>query len=116
MLTKEEFVKYLTEYQSFKKSIDRLGEALGGKEYYYIYECDWYNNVGKMLDIFLDSHFTEEGVDWISYYLFESVEDKLVTINDEDMFGNKRKEYHLNSVDELWNFLLTDTKLYFKNV
>ena len=24
-------------------------------------------------------------------------------------------EYHLNSIDELWEFLLTDKKQYFKN-
>lgn len=117
MITKEEFVKYLTEYQSFKKAIDRLGEALGGEGYYFIYECDWYENVAQMLDIFIDSHFTESGADWICYYLFEDVEDHEVIITKEaDMFKEEEKiVYHLNSLDELWNFLLIDKKLYFKN-
>ena len=117
MITKEEFVKYLTEYQSFEKAITRLGEALGGKGYYYIYECDWYDNVGQMLDIFIDSHFTESGADWIYYYLFENVEDHEVVITKEaDMFeGEEKIIYHLNGIDELWDFLLTDIKHYFKN-
>ena len=117
MITKEEFVKYLTEYQSFGKAINRLGEALGGKGYYYIYECDWYDNVGQMLDIFIDSHFTEEGADWVTYYLFEDIDDKLVIIKKPaDMFNEESKiEYHLNSIEELWNFLQTDINLYFKN-
>jgi len=118
MITKEEFVKYLTEYQSFEKSIDRLGEALGGKGYYYIYECDWYDNVGQMLDIFIDSHFTESGADWIFYYLFEDISDKKVKIKiEEDLFEEEKEiEYHLNSLEELWNFLLINKNLYFKNV
>ena len=117
MITKEEFVKYLTEYQSFEKAIKRLGEALGGKGYYYIYECDWYDNVGQMLDIFINSHFTENGADWIYYYLFENVEDHKVVITKEaDMFkGEEKIIYHLNSIDELWDFLLTDIRRYFKN-
>lgn len=117
MITKEEFVKYLTEYQSFIKAIERLGEALGGKGYYYIYECDWYDNVGQMLDIFIDSHFTEEGSDWVTYYLFEDIDDKLVIIKKPaDMFNEESEiEYHLNSIEELWNFLQTDINLYFKN-
>jgi hypothetical protein len=33
-----------------------------------------------------------------------------------DLFKEKEEiEYHLNSIDELWEFLLTDKKLYFKN-
>lgn len=118
MITKEEFVKYLTEYQSFEKAINRLGEAfLGGKGYYFIYECDWYDSVGQMLDIFIDSHFTESGADWIYYYLFENVEDHEVVITKEaDMFEGKEEIiYHLNSIDELWDFLLTDIRHYFKN-
>jgi hypothetical protein len=32
------------------------------------------------------------------------------------MFNKEEEiEYHLNSINELWDFLLTDKKLYFKN-
>ena len=116
MITKEEFTKFINQYQIFNKALDRLSEALSGSKYGLpLFETDWGEAVGKMLDIFLDSHFTETGVDWIAYYLFESVEDKKVTITKKDMFGEKEFEYHLNSLDELWDFLLTNKVLYFKN-
>ena len=118
MITKEEFVKYITEFQSFEQAIDRMGEAIFGSKYMSnLWESDWYGNVGEMLDTFLDSHFTVDGADWVSYYLFETVDDKSVTVKKEkDIFNEEQEiEYHLNSIDELWDFLLTDKKLYFKN-
>lgn len=118
MITKEEFINYLTQYQIFDKAIDRLSEALSGSKYGIpLFETDWGEAVGEMLDIFLCSHFTVEGADWVTYYLFEDIEDKLVTITKPaDMFNEKKEiEYHLNSLDELWNFLLTDKEAYFKN-
>lgn len=119
MITKEEFTKYITEFQNFEQAIDRMEEAISGSRHACnLWESDWYDSVGRMLDTFLDSHFTEKGIDWVSYYLFETVDDKLVTIKTEaDMFNEEKEiEYHLNSIDELWNFLLTDKELYFKNV
>lgn len=119
MITKEEFTKYISEYQRFDEGLERLSEALSGSKYGIpIFECDWAEAVGKMLDCFLDSHLTVDGADWVTYYMFEDVEDKKVTIKKpEDMFNKETEiEYHLNSIDELWDFLLTDKKKYFKNV
>ena len=80
-------------------------------------DCDWIDEVNKLLEAAIYSHFTEEGVDWIFYYLYELIEDKKVTVTKSaDLFDKEQKiEYHLNSIDELWDFLLTDKKLYFKN-
>ena len=117
MITKEEFIQYITEFQKFDEAIERIEIAVGGSKCACnLWESDWYSNVSKLLDIFVDSHFTEKGADWVYYYLFENINDKKVIIEVEDMFGTDKKEYHLNTIDELWNFLLTDTKLYFKNV
>lgn len=115
MLSKTEFIDYINEFLSFKKTIDKLSDLLGNIP---IYESNIYSNVGKMLDLFLDTHFTEEGIDWVCYYLFEDIEDKYVKVTKpKDIFNEKEEfEYHLNSLDELWNFLLTDEKKYFKNV
>lgn len=119
MITKEEFVKFITEFQSFNKAIDKIEKALTGRSYSCtLFESDWVTSVEKMLDIFIESHFTDKGIDWICYYLFESIDDRLVTITKSaDLFNKEEKiEYHLNSIDELWDFLLTDKNLYFKNV
>ena len=119
MITKEEFTRFIEAYQIFEKGLDRLSEALTGSKYGIpLFETDWGDAVGEMLDVFLDSHFTVEGADWVTYYLFEDVDDKLVTVKQEkDIFNEEKEiEYHLNSLEKLWNFLLTDKKLYFKNV
>jgi len=118
MITKEEFTEYILNYQAFEQSISRMEEAFCGRPHgCNLFECDWVNSVDKMLDIFIESHFTETGSDWIFYYLFETIEDKRVIVTKEaDLFKEKEEvEYHLNSIDELWDFLLTDKKLYFKN-
>ena len=116
MITKEEFAKFIDNYKEFSEGIERFEKAITGSEFTCnLLETDWGDAVGKMLDSFLDSHFTEEGVDYICYWLWEDEEDKKVIIDTEDMFGITETEYPLNSLDELWNYLLTNPKLYFKN-
>ena len=115
MITKEEFVKFIEEYQTYDKAFERIETAIIGKPYISnMYESDWNLAVGKMLDIFLKSHFTEEGCDWINYWLFEDVDNKTAYFK-EDLFDNERK-YPLDTINDLWNFLNSDKKLYFKNV
>lgn len=119
MVTKEEFVKFIQSYIEFEDGINKFDMAITGRNYPTIlFECGWYDSVGKMLDSFLDSHFTDYGKDWIFYFLFEDVDDKAAYIKQEGDMFNKEKEirYSLESTDELWDFLLTDKKLYFKNV
>ena len=116
MITKEEFTKIITSHQNFEGNINRLFYAFTGSENNFM-DCDWIDEVNKLLEAAIYSHFTEEGVDWIFYYLYELIEDKKVTVTKSaDLFDKEQKiEYHLNSIDELWDFLLTDKKLYFKN-
>ena len=119
MITKEEFTEYILNYQTFEQSINRMEEAFSGKKYgCNLFDCDWVDSVGKMLDIFMESHFTETGSDWVFYYLFENVGDKAAYIKqDKDMFNEEKEiRYPLDTIDELWDFLLTDKNLYFKNV
>ena len=117
MITFELFEEFITSYQNFDKGIRRFEEAIFGKKYTQIWECDWCLSVEKMLDSFIDSHFTDKGGNWILYYLFEDIEDKIVTITVEgDIFRDPGiVEFHLNSIKELWDFLCTDKELYFKH-
>jgi len=121
MITKEELKNFLDRYSNFDKAVIRMGEVISGKSYPYstnLFETDWYTYVSEMYDIFLESHFTDKGIDWVNYYFLEDIDDHLVTINiSADLFNKEQEvEYHLNSIDELWDFLLTDKKAYFKNV
>jgi hypothetical protein len=116
MITKEEFTKFITTYQNFEKNIDRLFYAFTGSKNNFM-DCDWIDEVNKLLEATIHSHFTEAGSDWIFYYLYEPIKDKKVIITKSaDLFDTEQKvEYHLNSIDELWEFLQTDIKTYFKN-
>jgi hypothetical protein len=117
MLTKEEFIKFIESYQEFQNGTDKFDMAITGKNYPSIlFECGWYDAVGKMLDVFLDSFFTDSGIDWIFYFLFEDVNDKAAYVTKEgDMFNEKKEiRYPLGTVNELWDFLQTDVKIYFK--
>ena len=118
MITKEEFVKFIKAYIEFQENIDKFDMAITGKNHPTIlFETKWFEAVGKMLDSFLDSHFTEEGVDLICWWLFEDVDDKAAYVKQEGDMFNEEKEirYPLDTMDELWDFLQIDIKAYFKN-
>lgn len=106
MITKKELSDFINQFQIFEKGIEKLSEAFSGNKYSCIMESDWCEAVGKMLDTFVDSHFTEEGADLVFYYIFE--ENKKVYSNN--------KEYSFDTIDDLWKILTEDVKLYFKNV
>ena len=56
MISKEDFFKYLTEFQTFEQAIDRIEIAISGSKYgCNLWESDWYGNVSEMLDIFIDN-------------------------------------------------------------
>lgn len=118
MIDKKEFIRFIENYQNFVDKISRVDMSITGKSYpSMLYETDWYESVNNMLDNFLFSHFTDEGLDWIYWWLFENV-DKIAYIKKEKDIFNEEEEikYDLNELENLWNFLLMDSKIYFKNV
>lgn len=113
MITKKELFSFITTYQSFEKAIERMEEAISGSKYgCNLFESDWYNSVGKMFDVFLESHFTEVGRDLIYYYLFENCEHIIYEKNDNNLFDKeKEKIYKLNSIDDLWNYMTNSKRI-----
>jgi hypothetical protein len=116
MITKDEFIKYLNAYQLFEERVDRMGEAITGSTS-NLFESDWYMAVDKMLATFLNSFLTEDGIDVVYYFMFEPIDPKTIIIKQEkDMFNEEEEvKYTLETLEDVWNFLLTDTKIYFKN-
>lgn len=107
MITKEQFIKFITEYKNFEEAIDRIDQAVSGRSWRLnLFECDWYNSVGIMLDTFLDSHFTNNGCDLVTWWLFEDV-DKLITQKvDPDLFnGESEIEYDVEDIEALWDYI-----------
>lgn len=106
MIEKETLQKMIEEFQLFMKGIERVEEAISGRKYgLNLAETDWYTSVDKMFNIFIESYFTDMGSDWVYYYIFEDYKEARV--------GDKI--YPLDTIDNLWEFLQTDPKLYFKN-
>lgn len=118
MISKDCFIKYIEQYQRFSKAFERIEEALMGKKYSSnMYESDWYDSVGAMLDIFLNSHFTEEGCDIINWWMFEDVDHIIYQTVDSDLFNGRTEIQHdVNNIEDLWNYLLKNKKELFKDV
>lgn len=117
MITKELFVKFLEQYQRFNTAFERIEEALMGKKYSSnLYESDWVDSVGDMLDIFLESHFTECGCDLINWWLFEHDDWGLILYEKEErnLFNEEKKtEIIIETLDELYNYLIKHKEDYF---
>lgn len=68
-MTYEEFLSVLMPYKKLNEDFSelyRMGfDFLEGK-----YKLE--ENVSRIVDGFLNSHFTEEGVDWINWFMFEN--------------------------------------------
>ena len=117
MITKKELYDFITKYQVFSDAVDRMEEAISGKKFRCnLFETDWYDAVGCMLDIFLDSHFTEDGCNLITWWLWEDVDKIIYETVDPDLFnGETEIEYNIESFDNLWNYMIKHKKDYFKN-
>ena len=117
MITKEEFIKFINNYQTFNKGLDRLSEAISGpRSYCHIYESDWVIAVEEMLDVFVQSNFTELGADNIYWWLFEDIDHRIWQTVDPDLFNGKSEiEYDVNDIEDLWKYLIKYKKDNFKD-
>lgn len=115
MISKKEFEDFISEYTKFDMAIERIENAISGSKYgCNLFECDWYIAVGKMLNMFLSSHFTEEGCDIINWWMFEDVDHIITQTVDPDLFHGKSEiEYNVNDIEDLWNYLTKFSSDYF---
>lgn len=91
MLSKEEFVKYLTNWDIFWNIItedDVFVPTLVP--------------VSKMMEIFLKSHFTGEGVKFIMEWIFKN--NKSTTLTYDGLFGDDEK-YVIDNINKLWDYV-----------
>lgn len=92
-MNKELFKEILLKFVALENFSDKLSEV--GLE---IFETPAYEVGGFLFDKLLEAYFTEEGCDWIVWYMFEKRPnpDK-IHATDED-----GKEI-CNNIDELWD-------------
>ena len=118
MINKKEFVQFIQAYEEFEKGIDNLGKFLSGGRSYRVnlWESEWVDAVGKMWDNFIYSHFTEVGSDLINWWKFENVDHIITQEVNPDLFNDKSeiKEYDVNNIEDLWNYLIKFPSDYFK--
>lgn len=118
MLDKEIFKKFITSYQKFYSGIERLETAITGNTYdIFLMETDWGIAAGEMLDTFLESHFTDDGIDLVTWWMFEDV-DKVIYEKPQqlDFFieeDNKERTVPVETIDELWNYMVKNKEFYF---
>lgn len=113
MITKQEFFKAISEHQQFNDAIERMSNGIG--QSVYLFETDWCRAEGNLFDIFLKSHFTDDAVDTIYWWLYEDV-DKVIYINSEkDLFKEETKEIiAVRTLGQLWSFFEREPDVYFK--
>lgn len=88
MIGKEKLSELIQEYYKQDKRIDTIGEFIPSYYDSPIVDFGW-----KMFGEVLKAYFTEEGVDWVEYYLYENPE-KCYYMNDVKI--------PLETIDDLW--------------
>ena len=91
MIGKEQFSQYIQDYQHQYKIIDEISQYFNGFWESDIVEYGW-----KMFDELLKAYFTEEGIDWIYYFLLENP-NKSYYVNEERI--------PLKTSDDLWEIV-----------
>ena len=67
MITKEQFIKLITDHRKHNDRLDEVEDVLG----LAIYDCDWVEYGNILFDKVLGLLFQEEGVDDINWWLYE---------------------------------------------
>lgn len=99
MITLENFKETLRIYQDFIAKQEILKSA--GID---ILES-WLNDLpGLLFDQWCKSNFTDEGVDWIYWWLFEDV-DKVIYFETDTLFGHQSVKLDITTVEALYNYL-----------
>lgn len=65
-MNKEDFIKLITNQQEFTSKVDLLH-----KEGIDLINSDFFDYPCRLFDKILDISFTDEGTDWIDWYLYE---------------------------------------------
>lgn len=91
MISREKFDSIVLEYYKQDKRIDTIGEFIPSYYDSPIVEYGW-----KMFDEVKQAYFTEEGVDWIDYYLYE---------NPEKCYYQDEQRVPLETLDDLWKVI-----------
>lgn len=97
MITKEQFEEFIENYYLFDNYVNELQ-----KLQIDIIETPLFNQFAKLNDLFLTTNFTEEGVDWINWWLYERVS---FTGEINAAYDDSGEEIDLSSLSKLWDLV-----------
>lgn len=96
MITKEQFIRLITDNRKHNDRLDEVEDVLG----LAIYDCDWVEYGNILFDEVLGLLFQEEGVDDINWWLYEKCGRPDYKMWDKD--GN---EIPTETLDDLWEIV-----------
>lgn len=95
MISKEEFIKLISNHQKWDSRIDEVGKILDCSPL----EMDWVEYGATLFDIILNILFEEEGVDDINWWLFE----RPMFPPGPKMWDKDGNEIPTETIEDLWN-------------
>lgn len=94
-MTIKEFTELIEDYQKNRQNIDTICNVFP-----CFWELDCVDYGCKMFDKFLEIYFTEEGLDWIYWYLYEKDNNPEYKAWDKD-----NNEIPTETIEDLWNIV-----------
>lgn len=94
MINKKQFIEIIEEYRAYEKEFDILSEFINFDHQVFEYSNKVFNRLLKV-------YFDEEGIGWITYFLWELPE----MGEGPHVWDENKKEIPLNNLDDLWNLV-----------
>lgn len=96
MITKEQFIKLITDNRKHNDRLDEIGNVLGCT----VYDCDWVEYGNILFDEALGLLFQKEGVDDIIWWMYEKCGRP-----DYKMWDKNGNEIPTETLDDLWEIV-----------
>lgn len=97
MITKEEFIDLISKQQKWSNRIDEVSEVLRVPT---LFECDWVEYTSVLFDKTIKLLFNRDGVEDISWWLYEKAGNYDFKMWDED-----GKEIPTDTINDLWELV-----------
>ena len=100
MMTREKFKEMIYNIEEYNDFVDELYKLKID-----IYNCKYTDYAGIFFAELMKSEFGEEGLDLVSWWLYEDVDHKIYAANQEDEMLHGEVIADLNNIDDLYDYL-----------
>nr|DAR22995.1 MAG TPA: hypothetical protein [Caudoviricetes sp.] len=97
MITKDEFITLINDYQKWSEQVDKASEVLGIST---LFESNLIDYTSRLFDKTINILFDENGTDDIYWWLYEKSGNP-----DFKMWDENGKEIPTDTVEDLWNIV-----------